>query len=446
MKPGIHIFEQALKNLKERIAPNNFNIWFKPIEFKSFENNTLEIFVPNRFFKEFFQNHYGPHLLSEIARLSGSPTMPNLVIIEKPDEGYAKEVATPVRQEIIPASHPSLNPKYTFDRFIVGKSNELAYYSARSVAENPAKKYNPLVIYGKSGLGKTHLLNAIGHLFFQKFKDKNLIFISSEQLMNEFIYATKSDNMIKFREKYRKNCDLLLLDDIQFIGGNKGATQDEIFNTINTLLERKKQIVIVSNVHPSKIEGLDEKLTSRITWGLTCEIKPPELEVRKNILEFKAKLMGLKLSEEIIDFIASSIKSNVRELESALNHIEAFSSLTKHKIDLNLVKEALKDFFRVEKNRITPETIIESVAKYYNLDKGVILSSTRTRNVSLARHISMYLIRKYINLSLNEIGSLFNGKNHSVVLLSIKKIENSIEKDEKIKNDIQAIEGILTSL
>jgi len=446
MKTGIHIFEQALKKLREKIVPSNFDIWFKPLEFKSFENNTLEIYVPTRFFKEFFQINYGPHLLSEIAKLTGSPTMPNLVIIEKPDEKYAKEPVAPVKQEVAYSSHPALNPKYTFDRFIVGKSNELAYYSARSVAENSAKKYNPLVIYGKSGLGKTHLLNAIGHLFFQRFREKNLVYISSEQLMNEFVYATKSDGMMKFREKYRKNCDLLLLDDIQFIGGNKDATQEEIYNIINTLLEKKKQIVIISSVHPSKIEGLDEKLSSRITWGLTCVIKPPELEVRIDILEFKAKLMGLKLSRDIVEFIAGSIKSNVRELESALNHIEAFSNLTKHKVDMDLVKEALKDFFRVEKNRITPETIIESVARYYNLNKTILLSKTRTKNVANARHIAMYLIRKYINLSLSEIGSLFGGKNHSVVLLSIKKIENSLDNDEKLKEDLQSIEAMITSL
>ncbi|MGC9044134.1 MAG: chromosomal replication initiator protein DnaA [Myxococcota bacterium] len=444
MNTGIHIFEKAITNIKERINPVTFDVWFKEIEFISMKDNTIELSVPNRFFKEFFINNYSKILLEEIAKICGSSSIPALILIEKNENHNEEKKIEPI-QEPIKNTHPSLNPKYTFKRFVVGKSNELAYYAARSVAENPAQKYNPLVIYGKSGLGKTHLLNAIGNLWFSIHKNGNLINISSEQLMNEFIFSTKNDEMLKFREKYRKNCELLLLDDIQFIGGNKGATQEELFNIINTMLEKKRQIVIVSNVHPSKIENLDEKLLSRITWGLTCEIKPPELEVRIEILKFKAKLLGLNLNDEIIEYIASNIKSNVRELESALNHIEAFSSLTKHKIDMALVKESLRDFFRVEQNRITHNSIIDAVAKYFNLDRTQLLSDRKSKNIVVARQISIYLIRKYLNLSLSEICSIFGKSNHSVIIFSINKVEKMM-KDENFENIIKTIESSLTAL
>lgn len=444
MNTGIHIFEKAISNIKERISPVTFDVWFKELEFKSMKENTIELMVPSRFFKEFFMNNFSSILLEEIAKINGSSSLPSLVLIEKNESKCEDKKVEPVK-ESIKNIHPSLNPKYTFNKFVVGESNKLAYYAARSVAEKPAQKYNPLVIYGKSGLGKTHLLNAIGHLWFSIHKNGNLINISSEQLMNEFVFSTKNDDMVKFREKYRKNCDLLLLDDIQFIGGNKGATQEELFNIINTLLEKKKQIVIISNIHPTKIENLDEKLLSRITWGLTCEIKPPELEVRKEILKFKAKLLGLNIGDEIIEYVATNIKTNVRELESALNHIEAFSSLTKHKIDMALVKESLKDFFRVEKNRITHNSIIDAVAKYYNLDRDLILSGNKSKNTVTARHISIYLIRKYLNLSLSEICSIFGKSNHSVIISSIHKVDKMM-KDENFSNTIKTIESSISSL
>lgn len=446
MKTGIHIFEKTIRNIKEKTNPTVFSVWFKGLEFRSFENDTLEIAVPSKFFKEFFINHYQKFFLEEFARAQGSPTIPTLKLTEIEEHPSKRQSKAAITAEPVYTSHPSLNHRYTFERFVVGKSNELAYYAARSVAENPSSKYNPLVIFGKSGLGKTHLLNAVGHLFFQRFREMNLVYTSSEQLMNEFIYCTRNDSMARFREKYRKDCDLLLLDDIQFIGGNKEATQEEIFNIINTLLEKKRQIVIVSSVHPSRIERLDEKLLSRITWGLTCEIKAPELPVRIEILREKARLMGLKLSDEIIDFIASSIKSNVRELESSLNHIEAFSNLTKHEINMALVKESLKDFIRVEKNRINKDKIVEAVSNYYNIDRKDILSSRKVKNIVNARHISIYLIRKHLNTSLSEIGEFFGGKNHSVILFSIKKVEKYIKEDETVKNDIASIENILSSL
>lgn len=446
MNSGIYIFEKTIRNIKEKMSPTTFSVWFKGLEFKSFDNNTLEVVVPSKFFKEFFINNYQKFFLEEFAKVLGSPTIPTLKLIETEETSLKKQTKTTSAPEPAINSHPSLNYRYTFDRFVVGKSNELAYYAARSVSENPAGKYNPLVIFGKSGLGKTHLLNAVGHLFFRKFKDMNLVYVSSEAFMNEFIHSTKNNDMSRFREKYRKNCDLLLLDDIQFIGGNKEATQEELFNIVNTLLEKRRQIVIVSNIHPSKIERLDEKLLSRITWGLTCEIKPPDFSIRAEILREKAKIMGLKLSDEIIEFIANNIKSNVRELESSLNHIEAFSNLTKHKIDMDLVKESLKDFIRVEKNRISKDKIVEAVSSYFNIDKKDILSNRKIKNIVNARHIAIYLMRRHLNTSLSEIGEFFGGKNHSVVLFSIKKVEKSIKEDESAKNDITSIENILSSL
>ncbi|MCX7958045.1 MAG: chromosomal replication initiator protein DnaA [Deltaproteobacteria bacterium] len=443
MKTGIHIFEKAISNLREKINPTTFQVWFSNVEFVSMNDNTVEISVPNKFFKEFFIHHYSKVLLEEIARITGSSSIPSIVITER--EEKKEGIRTEKPAEPVKSSHPLLNPKYTFERFVVGKSNELAYYAARNVAEKPAQKYNPLVIYGKSGLGKTHLLNAIGHLWFARYKG-NLLHISTEQFMNEFIYSAKNDDMPRFREKYRKNCELLLLDDIQFIGGKKEATQEELFNIVNHLLERKKQIVVVSNIHPSEIENLDEKFTSRILWGLTCEIRPPEPEVRKEILRFKSRLMGLSLSDEILEFVASNIKSNVRELESALNHIEAFSNLTKHKIDMDLVKESLKDFFRVEKNRITHELIIEIVSGFYNVDKESVLSEKKSRNIATARQVSIYLIRKYLNMSLSEISSVFGKSNHSVIIFSIKKVEKQIKSDEKFSQTIRNIEQSLTSI
>lgn len=331
----------------------------------------------------------------------------------------------------------NLNPKYTFDTFVVGSNNNLAHAAALAVAESPGEIYNPLFIYGGVGLGKTHLMHAIAHFILKNTPDAKILYVTSETFTNELIDAIRNKNnttTTEFREKYRNN-DVLLIDDIQFIIG-KESTQEEFFHTFNTLYESKKQIIISSDKPPKEIETLEERLRSRFEWGLTVDIQSPDYETRMAILRKKEELEGYNIDNEVITYIATNIKSNIRELEGALTKVMAYSRLNKCEINLKMAEEALKDIISPGAQReVTPELIIQIVAEHFGLTPQDIASQKRTKEIVYPRQIAMYLCRDMLATPLQTIGSFLGGRDHTTIIHGADKISSDLKKDETLKND-----------
>ena len=337
----------------------------------------------------------------------------------------------------------TLNPKYTFDSFVIGNSNRFAHAASLAVAESPAKAYNPLFIYGGVGLGKTHLMHAIGHYILQNNPNAKVVYVSSEKFTNELINAIKDDKNEEFRTKYR-SVDVLLIDDIQFIAG-KERTQEEFFHTFNTLHEANKQIILSSDRPPKEIPTLEDRLRSRFEWGLIADIQAPDFETRMAILKKKADVEKLNVPNEVMVYIATKIKSNIRELEGALIRIIAYSSLTNREVTVDLATEALKDIISNKQNKsITIDLIQDVVATYFNLRVEDLKSQRRTRNVAYPRQIAMYLSRKLTDMSLHKIGEEFGGRDHTTVIHAYEKISESLNKDESLEHTINDITKKLT--
>ncbi|SUY54196.1 chromosome replication initiator DnaA [Clostridium tetani] len=331
-----------------------------------------------------------------------------------------------------------LNPKYTFDSFVIGNSNRFAHAASLAVAEAPAKAYNPLFIYGGVGLGKTHLMHAIGHYILQNNSNVKVVYVSSEKFTNELINSIKDDKNEEFRNKYR-NVDVLLIDDIQFIAG-KERTQEEFFHTFNALHEANKQIILSSDRPPKEIPTLEDRLRSRFEWGLIADIQAPDFETRMAILKKKADVEHLNIPNEVMVYIATKIKSNIRELEGALIRIVAFSSLTNKEISVDLASEALKDIISSkESNQVTIELIQDIVSSYFNLRVEDFKSSRRTRNVAFPRQIAMYLCRKLTDNSLPKIGEEFGGRDHTTVIHGYEKISTALKKDESLQKTVNEL-------
>ena len=329
----------------------------------------------------------------------------------------------------------TLNPKYTFDSFVIGNSNRFAHAASLAVAESPAKAYNPLFIYGGVGLGKTHLMHAIGHYILANNPKSKVVYVSSEKFTNELINSIKDDKNVEFRNKYR-NVDVLLIDDIQFIAG-KERTQEEFFHTFNDLHEANKQIILSSDRPPKEIPTLEDRLRSRFEWGLIADIQPPDFETRIAILKKKADVENLNIPNEVMVYIATKIKSNIRELEGALIRIVAFSSLTNKEIGIDLASEALKDIISSRNSKqVTIELIQDIVSSYFNLKVEDFKSSRRTRNITFPRQIAMYLCRKLTDMSLPKIGEEFGGRDHTTVIHACEKISKGLKEDENLQDNI----------
>ncbi|WP_022671157.1 chromosomal replication initiator protein DnaA [Hippea alviniae] len=338
----------------------------------------------------------------------------------------------------------NLNPKYGFENFVVGPSNQLAYAASVAVSENPAKAYNPLFIYGGVGLGKTHLLHAIGNNIKKNNPSAKVLYISSEEFTNELVNSIQYKKMSQFRDKYR-NLDCLLIDDIQFIS-KKERTEEEFFHTFNSLYENQKQIVITSDKPPNDIPDIENRLKSRFSWGLIVDIQPPELETRIAIIQKKAELFNLKLPPEIVEFIAQNISSNVREIEGALIKISAYKSIMRRPITLNLVKMTLQDIVMRKEKMLSAENIQRTVAKHFNISVEELLSSTRKKEILLPREVAMYLTRKITKNSLPEIKAKFGVKSHATIINACKKIEKEIQNNPLLKEKIDEIEKEITNV
>jgi chromosomal replication initiator protein len=432
----MNLWDEILARIETKVNRHSFYTWFRPTMFLSEDGVSVTVQVPNGHFKEWLTKHYA----GVIAEAATDVRRPNLVvhfvadapsdvasaIPLSPDEAAALETA-PQPQFTAPPGPAGLNPRYTFDTFIVGSSNQFAHAACRAVAEAPSRSYNPLFIYGGVGLGKTHLMHAVGQYVLQYDRNLKLTYISSERFMNEMINAVRYDRVIDFRERYR-SVDVLLVDDIQFLAGKEG-TQTEFFHTFNALYDSQKQLVLSSDCPPHEIPQLEERLRSRFEWGLIADIQSPDLETKVAILKKKAETEAVPLPDNVAMYIASKIKSNIRELEGSLIRLIAFASLTGQEITLTLTQEVLRNVLDHEEKAVTIDVIQKFVADYYNLKMVELKSRNNSKSVAMPRQIAMYLCKSLTHASLPEIGRSFGGKHHSTVIHSIRKVEDLRKRD-----------------
>lgn len=433
-------WEQILNTIKEELELSevSFSTWISPLEPVSAENGTVTILYPgDKNGLVYVEKKYRFFIQIAIEEVTGIKCEVILVT----SAALSSQKAPKQTSNMALSTMANLNPRYTFDTFVVGSNNKMAHAASLAVAESPAEIYNPLFIYGGVGLGKTHLMHSIAHFILTKNPEMKVLYVSSEKFTNELIDAIRNKNNItttEFREKYR-NIDVLLIDDIQFIA-NKESTQEEIFHTFNALYEAKKQIIISSDRPPKEIETLEERLRSRFAWGLTVDIGSPDYETRMAILRKKEEVEGYNIDNEVIKYIATNIKSNIRELEGALTKVVATSRLTKSEITLELAEEALKDHISPNQAReITPELILQVVADHFNISPQDIASEKRTKDIAFPRQIAMYLCCSMTKASLQSIGKCLGKKDHTTVIHGRDKIAKELETNENLRNTIEIL-------
>lgn len=473
------IWEQVLKKLEQELSKLMIDTWLKPTVPLNITETTLEIGTPKQIIKEWLESRYLPIILSTVQYITNKPLNVIFINLDVADNVTTKFEETPIppkykepepikendslQTTISTAKQPHiykpssesdqnfslnlnpadesmavLNPKYIFETFVIGNSNRLAHAASLAVAEAPAQAYNPFFVYGGVGLGKTHLMHAIGHRILKNHPNLKLLYISSEKFTNELINSIRDGNPESFRQKYR-NIDVLLVDDIQFLA-KKEHTQEEFFHTFNTLHEANKQIIMSSDRPPREIQTLEDRLRSRFEMGLITDIQPPDLETRIAILRKKAIMEHLNISNDVMVYIASRIDNNIRELEGALIRVMAYASLTNQNIDIDLATEALKDIFPHGKpKQITVELIQETIASYFKLKIDELLAKKRTRNVAYPRQIAMYLSRELTETSLPRLGEMFGGRDHTTVIHAYDKISRERNADVKLSNTIKEL-------
>ena len=485
-----NLWSQVLEELRGNISRQNFDTWLRGLKLIAVDDDTIRLQAPSRYVIEWVQENFLRQIADAIQRRTErrhsisfevspdvnepmpaplpdrEPTVPSAEIsvpaepmpasmaagrVEvRPPAPMARAASVPGTPHATPPGPAlsfedrPLSHRYTFDNFVVGSSNQLAHAASQAVAENPARRYNPLFIYGGVGLGKTHLIQAIGNAMLQHNPKTRIVYLSSESFMNELISALRFDKMDAFRAKYRDSCDVLLMDDIQFVAG-KERTQEEFFHTFNTLYGSRKQIVLTSDKFPKDIPNLEERLRSRFEWGLIADIQAPEIETRIAILRKKAEDDKIHLPDDVAMFIATHIASNIRELEGGLTRIEAFASLYHRPIDLDLAKEVLGALVQEKTRIVTAEGIQKMVATFFNIKVSDLKSPKKHKVLALPRQIAMYLVRKHCNSSYPDIGEKFGGKDHSTVIHACKKIEEKLKTDPTLRNTVASLEKSLES-
>lgn len=436
----------CINTLKEELPPQQFNTWIKPLKF-DISDGSPRLIAPNRFILQWIKDKFF-HRIEKMAEEYFST--PLSLVLSLPDSVIENHPAAPTP---IPAPSPALhlvktdksrlNPLFTFSNFVTGKSNQLARAAAIQIAENPGTAYNPLFIYGGVGLGKTHLIQAIGNLVQEQNHKAKISYLHAERYVSDVVRAYQHKTFDEFKRHYH-SLDLLLIDDIQFFAG-KNRTQEEFFYAFNALIESHKQVIITCDTFPREISGMEDRLISRFGWGLTVAIEPPELEMRVAILLKKALAEEIKLQEEVAFFIAKQIRSNVRELEGALKRVLAYSRFTNHPITLELAKEALKDLLAIQNRQVSLDNIQKTVADYYKIKVSEMFSPKRSRNVARPRQIAMTLAKELTQLSYPEIGEAFGGRDHSTVIHACKKITELKNIDSIINRDLEILLQILRS-
>jgi chromosomal replication initiator protein len=441
------LWEQALGTLKTQLSTENFETWLEPVQFGGIESDSVVLRIPNQFFAEWISVHYLDMILDTLRSEAGETAVPNKVRWEL-DETL-REKAQAARESVPPPAPRAtprapetadLNPKYRFKNFVVGPANQLAHAASVACGSDPGRRYNPLFIYGGVGLGKTHLVNAIGHAVSQRNPRGRILYVSAEQFTNEFIWSLQNHEINSFRERYRSQCDVLLMDDIQFLAGRE-QTQEEFFHTFNALYHSDKQIVVTSDVYPQQIPEMQERLISRFQSGMVADVQAPELDTRIAILQKKAESEGIELQSEVALFVAQMVRSNVRELEGTLLRIAVKAELLGLPIDLELAKDTLRTVAPNQDTAMTVEDIQRIACGYFGIRLADLKSRRRHRAVSFPRMIAMYLCRQRLGTSYPELGERFGGKDHTTVISAVRKIGGLIEaQDERVLGAVGAIE------
>jgi chromosomal replication initiator protein len=432
------IWSSIVKNLEGKLDPKELKTWFAPTRQVSFEpagdsRAAVTVSVPSPVFADWIRGRHGD-LLAREAAAAGFPELDfrfQAAAVEIPPLPPTP-TAVPRPRGLV------LNPRFTFDTFVVGSSNQFAHAAARAVAESPSRSYNPLFLYGGVGLGKTHLVHAIAHEVVRRSPGMRVMYLSAERFLNELINALRFEKMHEFKSRYRE-LDVLLMDDVQFIAG-KDSTQEEFFHTFNALHEAQKQIVVTSDALPKEIPTLEERLRSRFEWGLIADIQPPDLEMKVAILRKKAAAEKMEIPNDVALFIAGTVRSNIRELEGRLNRVLAFSSLTGKPVSVELARETLRDILGREENRAIPSEILKTVASHYGLRVSDLKAKTNAKPIAFPRQVAMYLCRRLTGLSYPEIGRLFNDKHHSTVMHSVEKIAKLVEDDPDFRKVIEGFQ------
>ncbi len=434
--PG-NVWNQVLSRIETKVNRHSFYTWFRPTVFVEDSGERVTIRVPNDLFRDWLTKHYAGVISEAVTEVQREGLQIAFVIdgetgtaVERPVD-RPRVVGTPTGPSL-----RGLNSRYTFDTFVVGSSNQFAHAASVAVAEAPSRSYNPLYIYGGVGLGKTHLMHAIGQYLLDQAPSLKLTYISSERFMNEMINAVRYDRVLDFRERYR-TLDVLLVDDVQFLAGKEG-TQTEFFHTFNSLYDAQKQIVISSDCPPHEIPSLAERLRSRFEWGLLADIQPPDLETKVAILKKKAEAEAVPLADDVALYIAGRIKSNIRELEGSLIRLLAYASMTGSEISLSLAQDVLRNILERDDQPVTIDMIQKFVANYYQLRVTDLKSRNSSRAITLPRQIAMFLCKTLTNASLPQIGRSFGGKHHSTVIHSIRKVETTCKSDREFHNLINS--------
>ena len=433
------LWKQICSVLSRELSERSFKTWFEPVSVLELSAEALTLSVPDQYYGKWLEDHYQNLILSSVEEVLGRPLQISYRVVEPPKASPSLPPSSSPREKDDPST--SLNQRYTFDDFVIGPGNRFAHAASVAVSESPAKQYNPLFIYGPTGLGKTHLLQSIAHEMRRRHPEFKILYISSEKFTNQLITAIQTKSTPQFRARYR-TLDLLLIDDVHFIAG-RDATQEEFFNTFNALYDSHKQIVVTSDRPPREIPDLEERLVSRFGWGLVTDIQPPDFETRVAILKKKMEKETVVVPDDVAYFIAGKIKSNIRELEGALIRVVAFCSLTNSKIDVRLAQEILKDAFKEEAQKFTIEGIQKTVADYFNVKVSDLRAKKRTVSIVRPRQIAMYLVRELTTHSFPEIGEYFGGKDHTTVLHSCNKIAAERDKDVEVRVLLDKITALL---
>jgi chromosomal replication initiator protein len=430
----MNLWKQVLARLEQVIDRTDYDTWFAPTRFLAQKGDTVDVSVPSQRYADQIRERFGSQIRALIDEHSPGLQIHFVVDSANVIDDFPIASAPPPREELPVAV---FNPRYRFSTFVVGNSNQLAYAASLSIAENPSGSFNPLFIYGGAGLGKTHLIQAIGQQIRINNPGAKVLYQSADSLVTEIVSSIRYDRMQQFRDRYR-SVDALLLDDIQFIGG-KERTQEEFFHTFNALYEAQKQIVFTSDAPPKEIAQLEERLRSRFEWGLIADIQPPDLETKVAIIRKKAEERKLDVSHDVALFIAERVRSNIRELEGLLNRVTAFASLTGHEINVDVAKEALKDLLGKENKPITAVEIIKVVAAHYGIKVTDLKSKSNARPIAYPRQVAMYMCKELTDLSYPEIGKIFNNKHHSTVMYSVEKIDQLIQDDQQVARTIDML-------
>ncbi|MCA9705604.1 MAG: chromosomal replication initiator protein DnaA [Myxococcales bacterium] len=448
------IWTEALRGLRPRLGAETYDLWLRPLELLDADQARVRLRAPSQFMKEWFENHYKAAVLEQMSE-QGRPAVA-IEIEVAPDAGLpaaepvepAKSAAAPAPSAPAPAPAPTgLADRYRFDTFITGASNELAASAAAAVAEEPGQRFNPLLLYGGVGLGKTHLLHAVGHAIHENHPRLRIVYLSAERFMNEFISAVRYNQFDEFRQRYREDCDVLLIDDIQFIAG-RDRTMDEFFHVFNALYEAGKQIMVTADRTPSDMQGMEERLTSRLNWGLVADVKAPDLETRVAILRQKAEQDRIAIPGDVCVYLATLVRSNVRELEGALVRVSTFAALKGKPITEAFVREVLGDLASDEAHHapVTVEAVLKAVAQYFSVRIADLKGPRRHKGIARPRMIAMYLSRELTGSSFPEIGLRFGGKDHSTVINACKRMTTIQEEDPELRATISQLRTQLTGV